>query len=475
MSSDYSVTFNYYKGTKTMNFDGTISLQDMFSQYAKSIGESMSTMSSYVYLAEGKPLQANSKETLDKTLNKQVTILVFDDDALGNDEKEEERENNSMDRINKNQFRRRNCRNSDKNIEGILEDMAFFGCLTKKLIDNSTSIGVHSFMSVNEAIQKGEKDSKLFTLGIFGKYLSNLGINIVIDKNSGSINEKYINLSNTVLQFIFNGLIFKKKFYLYFALSENKIKLLFDSENHKNNFKNNLINDISDLYGISQKDIIVTNPVHDKYYLLIVLLKDDKISLTKEQLMNRFQHTPDLCELVKVKKENIIEGIILNKCMLDPSGDNKDGGWEYYSQRGGEDYLPPEGWNRYGLSVYNKYDNRNNDWLMSDNRKGEWCIAYSWLGYGKNSYNLGQKYSNEMDRKHKGRKVGNGIYCTQNPEIMNDFTESINIKGKEYKLGLMLRVNPEKIRSPQSNEEIWVVDGYSDEIRPYGILIKEEE
>ena len=235
------------------------------------------------------------------------------------------------------------------------------------------------------------------------------------------------------------------------------------------------MNAICESYGISQKDIIITEPVLHKYYLLIVLLKDNKISLTKEQLMKQFQYIPDLCNLVNVKKENIIEGLILNKCMLDPSGNNKDGGWQYYSKRGGEDYIPPEGWDRYGLNVFNKYDNHNNDWIMSDVRKVEWCIAYRWLGYSKNGSNLGQKYSNEMDRKHKGKKVGNGICCTQNPEIMNDFTESINIKGKDYKLGLMLRVNPDRIRSPESNEEIWVVDGYSDEIRPYGILIKEDE
>ena len=474
MNSVYDVTFNFYKGTKTMHFNGDIPLKEMFTQYANSIGESDQTMSSYVFLAEGKPLKTNSNETLQQTLSSQVTILVFDDDALGMDEKEEKNDNNSMDKINRNQFKSRNCRNSNKNIEGTLTDMAIFGCLTKKIMDNSTSIGANSFMSVNEAIQKGQNDSELFTLGIFGKYLCNLGINTVIDRNSGSINEKYVNLSNTILQFIFNGLIFKKKFYLYFSLNEKKIKLLFESEKQQKNFKDNVINAINELYNIPKKDIIVTNPVHDKYYLLMVLLKDDKIVLTQDQLIKQFQYTPDLCELVKVKKENIIEGIILNKCMLDPSGDNKDGGWEYYSKRGGEDYLPPEGWNRYGLNVFNKYDNRNNDWIMSDNRKGEWCIAYSWLGYGKNASNLGQKYSNEMDIKHKGKKVGNGIYCTQNPEIMNDFTEAINIKGKEYKLGLMLRVNPEKIRSPQSNDEIWVVDGYSDEIRPYGILIKEE-
>ena len=167
-------------------------------------------------------LKANSNETLQQTLSSQVTILVFDDDALGMDEKEEKNENNSMDKINRNQFKSRNCRNSNKNIEGTLTDMAIFGCLTKKIMDNSTSIGANSFMSVNEAIQKGQNDSELFTLGIFGKYLCNLGINTVIDRNSGSINEKYVNLSNTILQFIFNGLIFKKKFYLYFSLNEKK-------------------------------------------------------------------------------------------------------------------------------------------------------------------------------------------------------------------------------------------------------------
>ena len=213
MNSDYDVTFNFYKGTKTMHFKGDIELKEMFSQYANSIGESDKTMSSYVFLAEGKPLKVDSNETLQQTLSSQVTILVFDDDALGNDEKEE-KDNNSMDKINKNQFRRRNCRNSDKNIEGILTDMAIFGCLTKKTMDNYSSIGVKSFISVNEAIQKGQNDSELFTLGIFGKYLSNLGIKTIIDRNSGSINEKYVNLSNTILQFIFNGLIFKKKFYL---------------------------------------------------------------------------------------------------------------------------------------------------------------------------------------------------------------------------------------------------------------------
>ena len=46
--------------------------------------------------------------------------------------------------------------------------------------------------------------------------------------------------------------------------------------------------------------------------------------------------------------------------------------WPHFEKREEEeDYFPPDGWDRYGLRVYNKYDNQNNDWLSSDNRKGE--------------------------------------------------------------------------------------------------------
>ena len=118
---------------------------------------------------------------------------------------------------------------------------------------------------------------------------------------------------------------------------------MFNSEINQNNFKISVLNIICYLYGISQKDIIITGPIHDKYYILIVLLKDDKITLSKEVLMKQFQFIPNLCNLAYVKKENVIEGIILNRCMLDFSDDNKDCGWQYYSKRGVDDYLPQEG------------------------------------------------------------------------------------------------------------------------------------
>ena len=191
--------------------------------------------------------------------------------------------------------------------------------------------------------------------------------------------------------------------------------------------------------------------------------------------MSKFQYIPNLCTLKEVKEEKIIEGIILNKCMLDSRGDNKDGNWGYYEQRGGEDYLPPSGWDRYGLNVFDKYDNRNNDWLKYDNTKGEWCIAYGWLTYDKETVNLSKKYENDNDIRHNGCKVGKGIYCSQNPEIMEELTQEVKLNGEKYKLGLMLRVNPDKFRCPENNDELWVVEGHSDEIRPYGLLIKKIE
>ena len=473
MNENYNITFNYVKGTKTMNFQGNMSLKDMFNQYANSLKEYNLNLTNCVFLANGMKLMTDSNQSLSKTLHSQTTILVLDEDAIGTDESSN---TSIMSSINKNQFKNMNLRgfeNKNNNIE-ILEDMAKLGCITKKLIDNSMAIGANSFMSVEEAIQKGNQDSKLFALGIFGKYLQNLGIKTVIDRIPHTENEQNKNLSNVVLQFIFNGLIFKKKFYLYFNLSKAKINKLYESKKDQNNFKDNLIDAINDLYGIPQTDIIIAGPVHDKYYSLIVLFKDDNVSLTKDKLMSKFKTIPDLCELINVKKDNIIEGIILNKCMLDHNGDAKDGEWEYYSKRGGEDYLPPEGWDRYGLSVYNKYDNRNNDWLSSDNREGEWCIAYSWLTYDKNAVNLNQPYENFNDAKNDGKKVGKGIYCSQNPEIMEEFTPAINVGGNNFKLGLMLRVNPSKIRNPVG-KEFWVVNGNSDEIRPYGILIQKEK
>ena len=110
--------------------------------------------------------------------------------------------------------------------------------------------------------------------------------------------------------------------------------------------------------------------------------------------------------------------------------------------------------------------------MSYDNRPGEWCISYSGLSINKNG--IENQYKNEKDTKHDGN-VGLGVVTSPKPELMEINTEMININGTNYKMGLMLRVNPSKIRIPKSNNYIWVIEGISEEIRPYGILLKKIE
>ena len=467
MNTNCNIIFNYVYGNIELEIDRNTTYKDLITIYAKKKDISMDNIKNYVFLANGDIIKTDSTDTITK-LGKKTTILVYEnmiDEPIS--------EKSLVDKINNKQFINRNIQNSNIKIIDLLQDMAILGCLTTKLIQSTLLVKPDSFVLIEEAIKKEEEDPQLFILGMLAKYLNNLGIKTVIDRIPITSNEKNINLSNTVLQFLSNGLIFKKKFYLSFDLPKNIRQELLTSEKKKSNFNENIMKALKELYGI--KEITITNPIPDKYYLLIVLIENETITLKKESLMSKFQNIPNLCTLTEVKEEKIIEGIILNKCMLDARGDNKDGNWGYYEQRGGEDYLPPSGWDRYGLNVFDKYDNRNNDWLKYDNTKGEWCIAYGWLTYDKDTVNLSKKYENDNDVRHNGCKVGKGIYCSQNPDIMEEFTQEVKLNGEKYKLGLMLRVNPDKFRCPENNDELWVVEGHSDEIRPYGLLIKKIE
>ena len=77
-----------------------------------------------------------------------------------------------------------------------------------------------------------------------------------------------------------------------------------------------------------------------------------------------------------------------------------------------------------------------------------------------------------MKNLNIGKKIGNGVFIWNDPKVMKEKIENINVNGINYKLGLMLRVKPEKIRAPKNMKNVWVVNGTADEIRPYGILLQ---
>ena len=185
-----------------------------------------------------------------------------------------------------------------------------------------------------------------------------------------------------------------------------------------------------------------------------------------------------------------MQGCKLTKGQLDPQGNRIDG-WGINEKRGNKTYDPPLGWTGIGLKVLDKYE--NNIWIGMENKPGEWCVAYHGVGYGQPSDNVKnvtgkivnselkpgkrQAHSNCKDINHKGKKVGKGVYCTPLIKVAEGYAGISKIpNGDSYKTVLMVRVDPNAIR--QCNcpiaKDYWVVNGTTDEIRPYRILYKKQ-
>ena len=89
-------------------------------------------------------------------------------------------------------------------------------------------------------------------------------------------------------------------------------------------------------------------------------------------------------------------------------------------------------------------------------------------------------YQNDFDlRKNKGIflnlksfKCGDGICLFQNPDYAENSAGIIDLLGFRFKIILMCRVNPKKIRQPKNFPDYWILNPTPDEIRPYRILIK---
>ena len=65
--------------------------------------------------------------------------------------------------------------------------------------------------------------------------------------------------------------------------------------------------------------------------------------------------------------EDVITGAIkLTRNQLDPRS-NRNDGWGVGENRGGKDYNPFIGWNRIGLKVWDKYNNKDNSWIGYNN------------------------------------------------------------------------------------------------------------
>ena len=210
-----------------------------------------------------------------------------------------------------------------------------------------------------------------------------------------------------------------------------------------------------------------------------------------DDFKNKFKNDSNFKELQYLKEVHsdvIMGGCKLSKNMLDAKG-NRSSGWPDGEMRGNKPYYSPKGWIGIGLKVEDRFDGGDNTWLGMFNIPGEWCVAYHGVGRGQDSDNVksitkkiyeggfkpgnvqAHQYCNNINKP--GTKVDVGVYCTPKVDVACSYSGQSIINGKRYHTVIMVRVKRSIIRQCNDAEDYWVVNGTTDEIRPYRILYKE--
>ena len=325
------------------------------------------------------------------------------------------------------------------------------------------------------------KKGPFFILGILGKYLETIGISVTILANEeDELKQKcpeIIIYNKYIIQLICNSYILKNKYILYFDFGLDKIKYLLQRDLERSKFNEKIRKTIMKIYNLKDEEIQLSNhrrEKNNKFTVIIVIKSNFKIDITKDKLIKVYSQDEDLKKLERVEKELLMPQVILSKSMLNPYQDNFDNKkWSYGEKRGGEKYFPPKDWDKYGIYVGHNFDDITFDWLQPNpnNKIGEWSVAYCLItGINKT---MKQLYANDDDFKHPDEKVGVGVYCPSDPNLLEKYTETIKVNGHNYKVGFQVRIRPDKIRASKAEPKMWVLNGNDNEIRPYGILIKE--
>ena len=384
----------------------------------------------------------------------------------------------------------------ENDLNELLSDMSFYGEITKKEILREKEINPNKYISIDEAIEKGRSvfsqegyQNEYFVLSILAKVLMNEGCIVAIEKDKPNTTEGNNEL-NTTVQFLVNGMYNFKKYIFHFDFGEEINNELIKNTKKQTHFNLKLKKKLLSLLKLQKNDIIMCNPRNGSYEITAIIKQNTFYQLSEEQLFQELSKDPTFSNIKQVEYNILLSGCKLNPYMLDSRGDNKDGGWGINETRGGKPYYPPQGWIGYGLRVLDRFDNGDNTWLdyrnISDN---EWAVAYHGVGsllsgsqiinavnnMAFNSFQSanGQGYKNSNDVFHLGEKVGEGVYVTPQPNVMENHCGIINCGDKNYKVGIMTRVKPKLIRCPSEKQDYLVINGTDNEVRPYRILIKE--
>ena len=386
-----------------------------------------------------------------------------------------------------------------------LEECSIYGSGLKERILLEKQNSPKKYIKTDEALKKENEDPKLFTLGLISRALEEQGIEtaIINDEYEGKkakegktlqeiqleLNQKELEEKEAKLSFqlLANGMISKKKYELCFAMEDSRATQIMTNPVEKHKFTEKIKSRINEAYNVPKDEMVVTIP--SKNHAQIIFHKEQFDYINTEEFKNKLIADPELSSLIEIKESLLMTGCILSKDQLDERGDRSE--WPKNQRRGGEEYNPPEGWIGIGLKAFDLYE--DDRWLDMQNREGEWVVAYHGVGNKlsveevhkiqgsiyQHGFKIGsgQLHKDCDDYFHPGQKVGVGVYCTPRIEVAEKYAGNSEFNGKKYKTVIMCRVNPKARRHCYKCEEsrinkYWVVNGTSDEIRPYRFLYK---
>ena len=314
-------------------------------------------------------------------------------------------------------------------------------------------------------------------LGYFGGELCVRGINTYIEKVP--TNEL---LRNIIFKILASGLATQKNYTL--VIENEKMKSKFKKNNDEwLYFLDKIKLKISEEFDIDEKDIYFFGYKKDKLEVNLVIYNKRINGL--ESFLKKLD--------LKVSIFTLMNYVILSPCIFDKNYCKDEKKWTKKNLvRGGKQYQPPYGWYGISLRLKNKYGKTdNNTWLGKKNKEGEWPVAYHGIQKGKlnifdkilNIMNgdlneeIGNKYKNFKNVEKNVNKYpycGEGILLFPNIEDAEKYADktSLGYFHLKFQFVFMTRININKIRSPKGLPIKWILNGNSDEIRPYRLLIK---
>ena len=365
-------------------------------------------------------------------------------------------------------------------------DIATLGSIIKDEIIKEKKENPDKFLNIDEIIK--DENNENFAVGVLAKSLEDAGICTVIEKKSENIDLIY-----TSLQFLISGLAYKKKLIIKYDFGENENNRIINDTKCQKKFIDEQKSKIAKHLKINEKflticnirkgsvktdviidDSVLINEISENVNINPLEILNNSFTKFTNELKKLSENDPNLKD---VSQGFFFEGMKLGPEMFDSRGNNKDGGWAPEGEmRGGKIYYPPHGWIGHGLNILNRYDGGNNTWIGMNNSNGEWCVAYHGTGINvvkailESKFKAGPRQVHEDydDLNHPGQKVGKGVYCTPKITVAEEYGD----EDANYKVVFMCRVNAETVRISSDRPDYWVVDGTSNDIRPYRLLIK---